>query len=127
LAACGRRAADRDFGPPALDVVNIHFDWEIPSTIGEPLTFILNVKRGTRTSSVRFHIDLAKLAGTDLERLRKLLATRPKGYRLTYEIAWLLGLSLEQQMPTLGALDRATRVCELLLSPIKFKHPRRNQ
>jgi hypothetical protein len=82
----------------------------------------LDVKRENRTSSVRFAVDLAKLTTVDLQRLHDLLATRPKGYQLVYEIAWLLTLSLRQQGVAEDQIN--IRVCELLLSePI---NPRRN-
>ena len=98
-----------------VDAVRVSFDWLVPARVGEAITFMLDVKRGTRTSRIRFHITLAKLATDDLQRLHDLLSERPAGYRLAYEITWLLGLAVKQQMPTLGVEDRATRVRELLL------------
>jgi hypothetical protein len=82
LEAGCRCTAKRLAGPehPDLDVVDLRFDWLVSASIAEPLTFLLNITRGTRTSSVRFQIDLTKLATVDLQRLHNLLATRPRGY-----------------------------------------------
>jgi hypothetical protein len=111
-------SAERVVGPahPDVDVADIHFDWEVPSRADEVLTFMLDIARGARTSSIRFNIDLAKLTGVDLQRLHDLLAERPKGYQLTYEIAWLLSVSLEQEMPAANLEGRQQKVRELLLS-----------
>jgi hypothetical protein len=82
-------AAERLFGPDRSDVhrVQVNFDWEVPSHANDPLMFHLNITRGAGKSAIRFQIDLARLAGADLQRLHDLLAERPKGYRLTFEIA----------------------------------------
>jgi hypothetical protein len=109
-AACSHAAV-----PVNVDEVQISFDWEVPSRANEALTFLLDIKRDNRRSSVGFQIDLAKLAGADLERLHTFLATRPSGYRLTFEITWLLGLSCEQEMPASNLEVRQQRVRELLL------------
>jgi len=72
-------AAERVFGSPRApdaEEIRISFDWEIPRQAGDPLTFLLDIKRGNRQSSVRFTIDLAKLAGADLQRLHPTGAKR---------------------------------------------------
>jgi hypothetical protein len=100
---------------PDLDEIRVLFDWLVPSRANEPPTFILDIKRGNRESLVHFQVDLQKLAEADLQRIHDLLTERPKGYRLTYEIAWLLGLSLEQEMPSSNPEARQQKVRELLL------------
>lgn len=109
--------AERRFGPDLADIdrVEVSFDWEVPSHANIPLVFHLTITRGNRQSLVCFQVDLQKLAGADLQRLHDLLAERPKGYQLTYEIAWLLGLSLEHEMPESNLKARHQRVRELLL------------
>jgi hypothetical protein len=100
---------------PDADQVRVSFDWLVPSRADQPLTFILEVKRGSRTSAIRFSIDLQKLVEADLERLYDFLVRRPKGYQLTFEIAWLLELAFEQEMPTSTVEVRHQKVRELLL------------
>jgi hypothetical protein len=114
---CRQRVAASGLGPDLVNIdrVAVNFDWLVPSSSGEAITFILNIQRGTRRSSTRFDITLAKLAGVDLQRLHDLLAERPKGYQLTYEIAWLLELAFEQEMPTSTVGVRHQKVRELLL------------
>jgi hypothetical protein len=120
LAAFRQQDAEQVFGPPAEvgpnrsdgDPVEIAFDWETPARANDPLIFLLTIRRGKRESFIRFDITLARFAGADLQRLHDFLAS---GYQLTFEISWLLGLSLEQEMPASSLEERQQRVRELLL------------
>jgi hypothetical protein len=109
--------AGRVFGPPDLDDVRLSFDWLVPSSIAEPLTFILEIKRGNRESLVRFNIDLAKLESADLRRLHIFLEQRHSGVRDDYTFArgltMLLSLSLQQQGTPADQVDGMVR--DLLL------------
>jgi hypothetical protein len=116
LAAASERLIKETDSGEGVDDVEDHLDWEV-LTIGDPIVFVLAIKRGmAHSSAVRFQIELAKLDNADLERFHDLLATRPKGYWLTRSVVWLLGISLTQQQPALSEEGRCAEVRELLLS-----------
>jgi hypothetical protein len=68
-------AAEKLLAPDrtGADRVEAHFDWLVPSSADEAITFILDIKRGNRRSSVLFPVDLARLEGADLEQLHDFL------------------------------------------------------
>ena len=49
--------------------VKIEFDWQIPVRADSPITFQVRISRRDQHSAISFAIELAKLAGADLERL----------------------------------------------------------
>jgi hypothetical protein len=116
LKAGPRRTADQ----VNVDDVDIHFDWLVPTNINEAITFALDIQRGTRTSSVRFQIDLSRLAEADLERLHAFLPLQHSGvrddYTFTGSLTWLLDLSW-QQSSTMSLPERQVAVRQTLLVP----------
>jgi hypothetical protein len=101
-AALTPSAAGKLFDPDrtGTDRVEINLDWEIPSPADDPLIFLLAIRRGDRTSSVRLQVDLGRLDTPALERLHGFLAARHANLTPAVEVAktaaWLLDLSLQQ-------------------------------
>jgi hypothetical protein len=88
-----------------------YFDWEFPDlTTPNLFTFLARVRCQAGERSLRFQIDIARLAAegrtADLERLLNILAARHAGlddrHSLVKSVEWMLSISLKQTSPQEG-------------------------
>lgn len=112
---------------PLLETpVGVQFDWDTPTKIGG-IVFRARLERAGQISTNTFEIDLLKLKHAELEQLHLFLGRRHAGltthYEMSWHLAWLLEISIQQTEPQLSPAERQRKVRQLLLVGVRPETP----